>query len=370
LGLTNSYYGTPWTVYAAHWIGLTVTILFTFLWGHRRLFKSAYWLQQQSSGQVALQKIARLPRPSIITYSVFPYFSYGLLYFAYLLLDRVIGWTTGDIPLPILIWFRTPYELGLDWALLSLLLTVAVLEYTINEFSALITQEQKARKVVHIEPVEESTPEKETSRPERHRFWQHLIPRGWVNQMPSHSIALVDNSETGRPLDKVQETPHPFNPNFKIRTSRRIKAHNAFFFYFYLRQLALLTGLLIVSILLVYFGVLWFQRFDHIKSIRDFFASPVTFYVFYWAVAGYSLLVYSMLNNIFFFFLSRPHFTLRAIGLGIVVNLVVGFVLSRMFVYWFSVIGMTLGGVVIAVMTTRYALQVLRKLDYYYYSAY
>ncbi len=356
LGLTDPYRGIPWNIYAAHWIGLTVTILLTFLWGHRRLFKLAHWLRQQKTGHIASLKLARPPFPSITTYSVGPYFIYGFLYFTYLFADRLIGWSTSNEPLPLIIWFRTPYELGLDWALLALLITIALLEYTINEFGTIIKSEQARRKVLDVEIVKKSDAKLE---PEL------------LSTTTSNLIKQETEEEITRyPQDKQQETRHPFNNNFKIKTTRQIKAHNNFFFRFYIRQLALLTIIATVGILITYYGVLWFQRFDYIKSIRDFFANPITFSVFYWGIAGYTLLVYGILNNVFFFFMSRPTFTLKAIGAGIIVNIVVGFTLSRMLDYWYSVIGMTAGALVIAVITTIFAFRVLRKLDYYYYSAY
>lgn len=396
-GLTNPYRGLPWNIYAAQWIGLTVAILLTFLWGHRKLFGAIYWLMQQQTGYLASLKLAHLPRSSIVTFSVSPYFVYGFLYFSYLFMDRLIGWTTADQPLPLFIWFRTPYELGLDWALLSLLLTIAVLEYTINEFGAIIQREQKARKAIGIEILESQNslqPGQDFQRQDARaqRFKKKILnlcvfaPLNLCVKLVGLRRSFVgflekSNTEKGQkpgaiegkftqPLDRIQETPHPLNDHFNIKTSRQIQAHNNFFVKFYIRQLLLLTAMVALSITATYFGVLWFRQFDNIKRIRDFFANPVTFYVFYWAVIGYSLLVYSMLNNVFFFFLSRPRYTLRAIGLGLIINMGIGFILSRMVVYWYSVIGMTLGAVVIAGITTWYALRVLKRLDYYYYSAY
>lgn len=282
---------TPWSIYVAHWVGLAATNLLAFLWGHRLLTRRAATV----AGEL---RWAELPRTSILAYSVAPYFAYGVLYFGYLYLDRFVGWSAGEAPLPLIIWFRTAYELGLDWALLSLVLTIALLEYTINEFAAIIIPTQK-------------------------RF-----------------------------------------------SAFQIAEHNRFFLRFYLRQVLLLAGIAIVSAVVTYRGVVSLQRYDHIKQIRDFFASPITFQVFYWGVLGYGLLVWGLMNGVFFFSLSRPRFALWSIGLATVINALVGFVLSRTLGYWHSVIGMVVGSLIFAVVTTRYALRVFGDLDYYYYSAY
>ncbi len=55
-----------------------------------------------------------LPRKTIILNSVSQYFLYGLSYFAYLFADRVVAWSTNDVYMPYIIWFRGEYELGLD----------------------------------------------------------------------------------------------------------------------------------------------------------------------------------------------------------------------------------------------------------------
>lgn len=282
---------TSWDIYVAHWLGLLVTNLLALLWGYRML-------SQHIRGVTGELRLGRLPRLSVLAYVVAPYFAYGVLYFGFLFLDRLIGWSAGREPLPLPIWFRTAYELGVDWALLSLILTIALLEYTVHEFAAIIIPVQK-------------------------RF-----------------------------------------------SAFRIAEHNRFFTRFYLRQLLLLAGVALVSALITYKGVLWFRQFDHVRQVRDFFADPITFRVFYWAVAGYGLMAWGLMNSVFFFSLSRPMFVLQAITAAVVVNAVVGFVLSRTLAYWYSVVGLTVGALVFAAVSTRYAMRVFRNLDYYYYSAY
>jgi len=282
---------TPVGIFVSQWVGLVAANATAALWGRRILLRRA----EGVSGDM---KLARLPRPAVLAYGVAPYFAYGLLYFSFLFLDRLVGWSTASEPLPSLIWFRTPYELGLDWALLSLVPTVALLEYTINEFSALIV------------PVQE-------------RF-----------------------------------------------SGRCVEDHNRFFRSFYFRQVVLLGLFTIASVVGTYRGVVWFRRFDQFQQTRDFFASPITFSVYFWGALGYSFLVLGLMNSVFFFCLSRVWLALRPLAAGAAAGALTGFVLSRVFDYWYSVGGLVVGSLVFAVLTSRSVLRVLSKLDYYYYSAF
>jgi len=86
-------------------------------------------------------------------------------------------------------------------------------------------------------------------------------------------------------------------------------------------------------------------------------------------MVGYAFLSLGLLNVVFFLSLSRPRFVLRAIGFGLLVNVVVGFILSRVVVYYYSVIGLVAGAFVFGIVSTWYAWQVMSELDYYYYSS-
>ncbi len=81
-------------------------------------------------------RAARMPRRGLILWALAPYFAYGVLYYALLFFDRLVAWTAAaGKPEGYAVWFRTPYELGLDWALASFLPAIALLEYAINRFS-------------------------------------------------------------------------------------------------------------------------------------------------------------------------------------------------------------------------------------------
>ncbi len=84
-----------------------------------------------------------LPRRTIILNSVMSYFIYGLIYFAFLFTDRIIAWSTNDLYMPLIIWFRGEYELGLDFALLILIIPMGFVEYIVNEMMNSISGMQK-----------------------------------------------------------------------------------------------------------------------------------------------------------------------------------------------------------------------------------
>ncbi|MFQ5341360.1 MAG: hypothetical protein ACE5F6_07410 [Anaerolineae bacterium] len=282
---------TSWGIYAAHGLGLLGTNVIVGICGYYLLKKAAHSV----SGDL---KDARLPAWSILYYSLRLYFLYGMFYFGYLFLDRLVGWSASEQPLPYIIWFRTPYELGMDWALVSLVFSIAMLEYTINEFAARIIPTQK-------------------------RF-----------------------------------------------SAFDIDGHNRFFKRFYLRQLILLIVIAIISIIATYYAVTWLQHFEEIKLVRDFFKSPITFFVYWIGAVGYNLMVVGLFNGVFFFSLSRPVPVLRAIVLASVANAGLGYLLSRTIGYQYSAVGLVIGSLVFAVLATRSALRMMGELDYYYYSAY
>lgn len=76
----------------------------------------------------------KMPRSSITVYSVMPYFTYGFLYFSFLYVDRIMAWSANSgTYMPYVIWFRGEYELGLDFALLALMIPLGVCEVIVNK---------------------------------------------------------------------------------------------------------------------------------------------------------------------------------------------------------------------------------------------
>ncbi|MCL6452423.1 MAG: hypothetical protein K6T78_02215 [Alicyclobacillus sp.] len=75
-----------------------------------------------------------LPRVGISVYSTLPYFVYGCLYFLLLFVDRVIAWSTNAPGVAYFIWFRGDYEVGLDFALVTLVLPLGLSEVLVSRW--------------------------------------------------------------------------------------------------------------------------------------------------------------------------------------------------------------------------------------------
>lgn len=115
-------------IYISHWVGLSIAVIVMTLYGLLILNIRV----RSMRSELALSK---LPGVEVIFYNSYRNFLYGLLYFLFLFMDRILAWSAGPPPPAYIIWFDTPYELGMDWALISLVLTLAVLEYSIHSFS-------------------------------------------------------------------------------------------------------------------------------------------------------------------------------------------------------------------------------------------
>jgi len=75
-----------------------------------------------------------LPRASILFYSLIPFYLYGFFYFVFLVTDRMVAWSANLEAKPYFMWFNVQYELGLDWALIVLILLMGLTEISIHEF--------------------------------------------------------------------------------------------------------------------------------------------------------------------------------------------------------------------------------------------
>ena len=115
-------------IYLSQWFAMALTTVT--LGGYGYLF---FRLKIKNSSQQTVEQT--LPQPEVRFYINYRYFVYGLSYFLFLFIDRILAWSAGPPPPPYIVWFNTPYELGMDWALLTLVLSVAVLEYSVQLYS-------------------------------------------------------------------------------------------------------------------------------------------------------------------------------------------------------------------------------------------
>lgn len=277
---------TPLGTYEAHWASIALAAVVAAALGFRELQKLA---RGSTRG-------FRLPPLPYLVRTAAPYLGYGVLYFSFLFADRVVAWLAAA-PSGYVLFSSHPYELGMSWAGLSLVLTIALLNYTVHTFAEILIPTQK-------------------------RF---------------------------RALD--------------------VRGSNHSFERFYLRQLVLFGTLVVLSGVVTYEGVLWLRQFEELSLVGAFFGDTVTYNVVLWAILGYALLVWGLLNSVFLFFLSLPQLVLRSLAPALAVNVVVGVVLTQTGEYWESVLGLAAGAFVFAFLSTRYTIRVFRELDYHYYAS-
>lgn len=84
-----------------------------------------------------------MPKKAIMVYSLGPYFAYGFLYFTFIFIDRIIAWSTNSEYMPYIIWFRGDYELGLDFALLMMILPMGFSEVIVTRLMLGLETTQK-----------------------------------------------------------------------------------------------------------------------------------------------------------------------------------------------------------------------------------
>jgi hypothetical protein len=86
------------------------------------------------------------PRLTVLVYSTSRFFLYGLLYNSFLFADRVIAWTSGtgreDFP-PYGFWLNVRYELGMDLALIVVMLLSGIVEHATQRFSETLIPNEK-----------------------------------------------------------------------------------------------------------------------------------------------------------------------------------------------------------------------------------
>lgn len=142
---------------------------------------------------------------------------------------------------------------------------------------------------------------------------------------------------------------------------------SSWFLRFYLRQVLLYAVVAIVGTVVVYFGML-----SLVPSIPELavLRSDVALFTFRFGVVGYLSIGFALLNLSVFFWLSRPKLAMTSLVPAIVANFAIGYLLSRMFSFHYAAIGLGVGGVLFAAISTVLCLRVMSNLDYYYYSAF
>ena len=124
-----------WNIIAANTAGLAVAAALSFVLG--------LW----ALGGFAHLKPHNPPRMTILVYATSRWFLYGLLYNAFAFADRIVAWTarTGreDLP-PYTFWLSPRYELGMDLALIVVMLLAGAVEAAVQTFSERLVPVEKS----------------------------------------------------------------------------------------------------------------------------------------------------------------------------------------------------------------------------------
>lgn len=229
-------------------------------------------------------------------YTLVPFYIYGFLYFAFLIVDKIIAWSVVNGINPYFIWFDVPYELGVDWALLVLILLMGMAEVSIYEFIYRIN--------------------------------------GDIKNIKCHEYQKFNN---------------------KLKS-----------FYDVFNMIFLLVSMFIVFF--IYFLFYWLYKDYHIEYLADFFIG-YTPYVYWVASISYMFLVHALINVLFIFSFSRQLFVTKVTFIAVVVNIIVGIILSRAFSLEYSVVGLLFGSIVFWYYSFSYSKKMFKDLDFYYYSS-
>lgn len=114
-------------------------------------FSLALWHLNHVGRASARPSVVNPPRLTILVYSTSRFFLYGLLYNTFLFADRIIAWTSGtgreDFP-PYGFWLNVRYELGMDLALIVVMLLSGIVEHATQRFSEeLVPREKRVKSV-------------------------------------------------------------------------------------------------------------------------------------------------------------------------------------------------------------------------------
>jgi hypothetical protein len=117
----------------------------------------------------------------------------------------------------------------------------------------------------------------------------------------------------------------------------------------------------------IYYGVCWMDTIPQLYT--GIVSNNEAHFVFICALISYSLICLALLNSLIIFSLSQPAAVNRIVSLALIVNMIIGFSLSRWFEYYYAVFGLLIGTIIFLVLSTLEVIRVLKNLDYYLYAA-
>jgi hypothetical protein len=166
----------------------------------------------------------------------------------------------------------------------------------------------------------------------------------------------------------IYEFMYKINKNITIYKFYQYKEFNSLLSKFYKKFNYLYFVYGIFTILFVYFLVEGIYDFYHPSYLVDFFQSYTPF--IYWVSAvSYLFLVHGLINILFIFSFSRQTFAVKATGYALLVNIIVGMILSRSMGLEYAVVGLFVGSIFFWYFSLKYVIKMFKNLEYYYYSA-
>ena len=269
-----------------------------------------------------------LPKKSILIYSLKPYFYYGFLYYLFLFTDRIMAWTTNQDRMPYVIWFRGDYELGLDFALLMLIIPLGFSEVIVTRLMENLELTQKNSLFHEIKGLS-----------------QKYLKLYGSSMVIIIIFSIMSAFSVYKLIQLLSDSTYWVNTDV----------------YTYFQKLSMMAG----------------HEEEWLAHSNALTNNPVTEFVFFYGLVSYTILCITLTNAVILFSLAQPEMVTKTMGLGVLVNFFTGFLATR----WgsgyfghgsaeqFAVFGLVAGTMVIAVISTGYVIKVLKNLDYYIYSA-
>jgi len=234
------------------------------------------------------------PRLLISIYSLAPYFIYGIMYYVFIFMDRLVAWTAnGRTILEPVIRMKGTYDLGMNWGILAILIPSLFIE---TFFKLLINGDLRAQK-------------------------EYFVTEGkqYINKIVS-----------------------------------RFSTFTVVFFSINVIGAAFSTWIIN--------NIVFFYNID----LSPYF-NNTTRMVFYLGIIGYVFITMGLLNNIYLLYFSQGSLILKPLLISIGVNFITGFILSRMFDYYFAVFGFLAGAVSFYILSWFSVQKILKSMDYYSY---
>jgi hypothetical protein len=137
----------------------------------------------------------------------------------------------------------------------------------------------------------------------------------------------------------------------------------------YLKSLATIFFTAVISGVLIFLGALLISKYGSSVIKMNYFENTTTYFVFIIALISYAILSIGLTNEVILFSISQPDMGARIMGVSLFINFIVGFAMSRWINYSWAIIGLLVGSIAFAVISTRCVLKVMNNFDYYIYVA-